>query len=71
MNPDTPPELGVPAAAGQHPPANDTPYSSRHPGDPDPRDLGFCRCGLGLDAWVHTDSRHYVEIPLAEWRRHG
>jgi len=53
------------------PPAEARAYSGRHHSDPDPRDPGFCRCGLGLDAWVHTDSTHYYEIPLAEWRRHG
>ncbi|MFI6302151.1 hypothetical protein ACIBCH_09790 [Amycolatopsis thailandensis] len=27
------------------------PYTGRHPKDPDPTDPGFCRCGLGLEAW--------------------
>lgn len=38
--------------------------ASRHLGEPDPGDPGFCLCGLGLDAWVHTDTRRYVEQPL-------
>lgn len=42
-----------------------TGYAGRHASDVDPRDPGFCRCGLGLDAWVHTDTTHYRETPLA------
>jgi len=56
-------------AVDLQPPAEETAYSGRHPGDADPRDPGFCRCGLGLDAWVHTDTTHYREVPLAEWGR--
>lgn len=40
----------------------------RHESDPDPADPGFCRCGLGLDAWVHTDTTKYVEVPLGRGR---
>lgn len=40
------------------------PYGGRHPGNPDEQDPGFCCCGLGLDAWVHTDTRRYAEQPL-------
>lgn len=40
-------------------------YVGRHAGDPDPDDEGFCLCGLGLDAWVHTDTTHYMETPLS------
>ncbi|WP_409186694.1 hypothetical protein F9C11_21635 [Amycolatopsis sp. VS8301801F10] len=39
-------------------------YTGRHPSDADERDPGFCRCGLGLDAWVHTDTKRYTETPL-------
>jgi hypothetical protein len=39
-------------------------YVGPHPGDPDERDPGFCCCGLGLDAYVHTDSTRYVATPL-------
>lgn len=41
-----------------------TDYAHRHKSDPDPADPGFCRCGLGLDAWFHTDTTKYVEVPL-------
>ena len=41
-------------------------YVGRHVADPDERDPGFCCCGLGLDAWVHTDNQHYTETPLAQ-----
>jgi hypothetical protein len=44
-------------------------YSGRHLGNPDPDDEGFCRCGLGLDAWVHTDNTHYTETPLSALER--
>jgi hypothetical protein len=40
-------------------------YVGRHVGDPDPGDEGFCLCGLGLDAWVHTDTARYTETPLS------
>jgi len=39
-------------------------YVGPHAKDPNPDDEGFCFCGLGLDAWVHTDSEHYVSTPL-------
>jgi hypothetical protein len=44
-------------------------YVGRHAGDPDPDDEGFCLCGLGLDAWVHTDTTRYVEMPLSALER--
>jgi len=40
--------------------------AGRHESEPNPWDEGFCRCGLGLDAWVHTDTTRYVEQPLTE-----
>lgn len=51
--------------------ADEAAYAGRHPGDPDARDPGFCRCGLGLDAWVHTDTKRYREVPLGAARRWG
>ena len=42
------------------------PYAGRHPKDPDPSDPGFCKCGLGLEAWVHTDTTRYREVPLTK-----
>ncbi len=44
-------------------------YVGRHPKDPNPNDPGFCFCGLGLEAWVHTDTTHYVEVPLGSLAR--
>jgi hypothetical protein len=41
-------------------------FAGRHASEPDSRDEGFCRCGLGLDAWVHTDTKRYTEQPLTE-----
>ena len=43
-------------------------YVGRHPKDSNPNDPGFCYCGLGLEAWVHTDTTHYVEVPLGRAR---
>lgn len=43
---------------------NNERYAKRHASDPNPGDAGFCRCGLGVDAWVHTDTKHYVEVPF-------
>jgi hypothetical protein len=45
-----------------------TTYTGRHLKDPDPSDPGFCRCGLGLEAWVHTDTSRYHEVPLSSIR---
>lgn len=44
----------------------DNPWAGPHPGEPSESDPGFCRCGLGLDAYVHTTSRHYHAVPLTE-----
>lgn len=44
-------------------------YASRHLSKPDPYDPGFCRCGLGLDAWIHTDTTHYKVTPLGRAAR--
>jgi hypothetical protein len=45
--------------------------NGRHPKDPDLTDPGFCRCGLGLEAWVHTDTARYREVPLSSIRGWG
>lgn len=47
------------------------PYTGRHPKDPDPTDPDFCGCGLDLEAWVHTDTTHYREVPLSSIRGWG
>ena len=39
----------------------------RHHSSENPRDPGFCECGLALTAWVHTDSTYYRAVPLTEW----
>lgn len=39
-------------------------FARRHVAEVSTSDPSFCRCGLGLEAYVHTDTSRYVEVPL-------
>lgn len=39
-------------------------FNSAHESEPDENDPGFCACGLGLDAYLHTDTQAYTSTPL-------
>lgn len=41
-------------------------YAGPHPASPSQIDPGFCMCGLGVDAYIHTDSTRYVSTPLGK-----